>query len=158
LNTGHFSETNKFIMNEALYPKIYFYRRLVQAKIFIDTHFYEPIDLNSIADQAYFSKFHFIRSFKKIYLLTPHQYLLQVRMEKAKTLLQSNISITDTCYACGFESIPSFTTLFKKTTGFTPARYRQLQFDLKTDRQLKPLKYIPACFAEKNGWTENSNF
>src|SRR5450432_4128080 len=137
-------------MNEDLYPKIYFYRRLVQAKLFIDAHFDEPINLNDIADEAYFSKFHFIRSFKKIYLLTPHQYLMGVRLEKAKILLQSSVSISNTCYACGFESIPSFTTLFKKTTGFTPSKYRQLQLELKADRQSKPFKYIPGCFAQKN--------
>ena len=149
---------NGLTMNEELYPNIYFYRRLVQAKLFIDAHFDEPINLDSIADEAYFSKYHFIRSFKKIYSLTPHQYLIRVRIENAKTFLRSDTSITDACYACGFESIPSFTTLFKKTTGFTPSQYRQLQFDLKADRHSRPLKYIPACFAEKNGWTENSNF
>jgi len=145
-------------MNEDLYPKIYFYRRLVQAKLFMDAHFDEPINLDAIADEAYFSKFHFIRIFKKIYQQTPHQYLTRVRLEKAKMLLQSSVQITEACYACGFESISSFTTLFKKTTGFTPSAYRQQQLDLKADRQLKPLKYIPACFAEKRGWTENSNF
>jgi AraC-like DNA-binding protein len=145
-------------MNEDLYPKVYFYRRLVQAKLFIDAHFDEPINLDAIADEAYFSKFHFIRIFKKTYRQTPHQYLVFVRLEKAKMLLQSAIPITEACYACGFESIPSFTTLFKKTTGLTPSEYRQQQLDLKADRQSKPLKYIPACFAGKKGWAENSNF
>src|SRR5258706_4302071 len=111
-------------MSENLYPKIYFYRRLVQAKLFIDAHFDEPINLDAIADEAYFSKFHFISIFKKIYLQTPHQYLVCVRLAKAKMLLLSAIPITDACYACGFESIPSFTTLSIKTTGFTPSAYR----------------------------------
>jgi AraC-like DNA-binding protein len=145
-------------MNAAIYPKVYFYRRLVQAKLFIDAHFDEPINLDAIADEAYFSKFHFLRMFKKTYRQTPHQYLVNVRLEKAKMLLQSAIPITQACYACGFESIPSFTTLFKKTTGFTPSQYRQQQLELKADKQSKPLKYIPACFAEKKGWIENSNF
>jgi AraC-like DNA-binding protein len=144
-------------MDEAHYPKIYLYRRLVQAKIFIDAHFDQAINLNSIADEAYFSKFHFIRSFRKIYQQTPHQYLTQVRLENAKRLLQSAIPVTQACYACGFESVGSFTTLFKKKTGFTPAEYRKQQLNLKADMQSKPLKYIPSCFAEKKGWTENSN-
>jgi AraC-like DNA-binding protein len=145
-------------MHEDIFPKIYFYRRLVQAKLFIDSHFDEPINLDTIADEACFSKFHFIRIFKKIYQQTPHQYLTRVRLEKAKTLLQSHIPVAEACYACGFESISSFTTLFKKNTGLTPADYRRQQLHLKADRQLKPLKYIPACFAEKNGWVQNSNF
>jgi len=37
------------------YPKLYFYRRLVQAKLFIDTHYADKIDLSNIADEAYFS-------------------------------------------------------------------------------------------------------
>ena len=139
-------------MHEARYPKIYFYRRLVQAKFFIDANFAEAINLDAIADEAYFSKYHFIRIFKTIYQQTPHQYLTSVRIEQAKKLLQTNIPVADACYACGFESISSFTTLFKKTTSITPAEYRRQQLDLHADRLVKPLKYIPACFAEKHGW------
>jgi AraC-like DNA-binding protein len=145
-------------MKDELYPKIYFYRRLVQAKLFIDTHYDAPINLDAIAGEAFFSKFHFIRSFKKIYRQTPHQYLSYVRLEKARTLLQTAVPIASVCYACGFESVGSFTTLFKKTTGVTPSEYREQQRRLAADRQLMPLKYIPACFAVKNGWTEKSNF
>ena len=48
------------------FPKIYLYRRVVQAKLFIDGHFDENIELDNIAEEACFSKFHFIRLFKKI--------------------------------------------------------------------------------------------
>ncbi len=73
------------------YPKIYLYRRIVQAKLYIDKHFDEEIDLDNIADEAYFSKFHFIKLFKSIYQKTPHQYLMIVRLEKAKTLLKEGV-------------------------------------------------------------------
>jgi len=66
------------------YPKVYLYRRIVQAKLFIDRHFAEKIDLTNIAEEATFSKFHFIRLFKKVYGKPPHQYLISVRVEKAK--------------------------------------------------------------------------
>ena len=46
------------------YPKLYLYRRIVQAKLFIDSHYAGDIDLEQIADEAYFSKFHFCRLFK----------------------------------------------------------------------------------------------
>src|SRR5947209_5050407 len=123
-----------------IYPEVYLYRRLLQAKVFIDAHFHEAINLDSIADEAYFSKFHFIRIFKKIYRQTPHQYLVQVRIEKAKQLLQSSIPVASACYACGFESIGSFTSLFKKVTGFSPAEYRRQQTELAADRVSAPLK------------------
>ena len=72
------------------YPKIYLYKRIVQAKLFIDNNYAEDIDLDNIADEAYFSKFHFIRLFKNIYGSTPHHYLRQVRIEHAKQLLAKN--------------------------------------------------------------------
>jgi len=146
------------MIQDYTYPEVYLYRRLLQAKLFMDAHFHEPINLDSIADEAYFSKFHFIRIFKKIYRRTPHQYLVHVRMEKAKQLLQSSMPVTSVCYACGFESIGSFTSLFKRITGRTPAEYRKQQLDLIADKKSTPLKYVPACFAVKHGWTQISNF
>ena len=66
------------------YPKIYLVRRVVQAKLFIDEHYAERLDLDNISDEACFSKFHFIRLFRNIYGKTPHQYLTTVRIEKPK--------------------------------------------------------------------------
>ena len=74
-------------MTEHPYPKLYFYKRLVQAKLFIDSHYAEPIDLDNIADEAFFSKFHFIREFKKIYRNTPHQYLIHVQNRKSQRII-----------------------------------------------------------------------
>ena len=140
------------------YPKIYLYRRIVQAKLFIDEQFAGNIDLTNIADEAYFSKFHFIRLFKKIYNKTPHQYLTAVRIEKAKLFLKEDVAVSTVCYSVGFDSISSFTGLFKRIVGITPSAYQQQQAKLKADIARSPLKYIPNCFAESNGWTKNSNF
>ncbi|MEO6489842.1 MAG: AraC family transcriptional regulator [Ferruginibacter sp.] len=140
------------------YPKIYLYRRIVQAKLFIENHFSEHIDLRNISDEAYFSKYHFIRLFRSIYNRTPHQYLTYVRIEHAKKLLKDNKEISDVCYSVGFDSVSSFTGLFKRMAGFTPSNYQQQQAKLKADITRSPLKYVPNCFAENNGWTKNSNF
>jgi AraC-like DNA-binding protein len=136
-----------------LYPKIYLYRRIVQAKLFMDKFYFNHIYLDNIADEAYFSKFHFIRLFKKIYNKTPHQYLMYVRIEKARQLLQSNTTVSEVCFSIGFNSISSFTGLFKKTVGLTPSAYQNIQHQLKLDIARSPLKFIPNCFAAKNGWT-----
>ncbi len=140
------------------YPKIYLYKRIVQAKLFIDTHFNDNIDLTNIADEAYFSKFHFIRLFKTIYGKTPHQYLTEVRIENAKVFLQKGISVTQTCFSVGFDSVSSFTALFRQYTKLSPSAYQQ-QFK-KRQEQIKkvPLQFIPNCFAEQKGWTQKSNF
>ncbi|HMH23001.1 MAG TPA: AraC family transcriptional regulator [Puia sp.] len=134
------------------YPKIYFYRRLVQAKLFIDTHYADKIDLDNIADEAYFSKFHFIRQFKAIYRKTPHQYLIFVRIEKAMELLKTDVPVSDVCYAVGFESLSSFSGLFKRMIGITPSVYIAQHQKMKAQMVKSPLDFVPGCFAEKNGW------
>ncbi len=145
-------------MVEFVYPKVYLYRRIVQAKLYMDQHYMEPIDLNNIADEALFSKFHFIRLFKKSYGKTPHQYLTAVRLEKAKLLLQTGASVIEVCFSIGFESISSFTGLFKTTLGVTPSAYRLQQTRILEEVQAVPLKFVPNCFAEAKGWTKKSNF
>lgn len=136
------------------YPKLYLYRRIVQAKLFIDENYGSNIDLSSISDEACFSKFHFIRLFQSIYNKTPHQYLIFVRIENAKELLKNDSAVSAVCYAVGFESISSFTGLFKRLVGISPAVYKNQEAKRKEDIKLDPLKYIPNCFAENKGWTK----
>jgi AraC-like DNA-binding protein len=124
----------------------------------MDNHFYEPIDLGNIADEAYFSKFHFIRLFKTIYGYTPHQYLIKVRIEKAKELLQENNSVSQACFGVGFCSVSTFAGLFKKITKRSPSVYQQEYKKRLEQINSKPLQFIPGCFARQKGWTENSNF
>jgi len=139
-------------------PKIYLYRRLVQAKLFIDKNYHEAIDLNDIADEACFSKYHFIRQFKNIYGKTPHQYLIKVRVENARLLLKKGIAVADVCYAVGFDSVSSFSALFKKVTSCSPANYQQTQLKRQAAMQQSPLKFIPGCFAQEKEWLQNRNF
>ena len=144
-------------MNGELYPKVYLYRRIVQSKLFIDDNFTKDIDLECIADQAYFSKFHFIRLFKKVYGKTPHQYLSFVRIEKAKQLLKEDISVTQVCFAVGFDSVSSFIGLFKRMVGQTPLAFQSLQHQRKAETSEMPLKFIPNCFAGQDA-SQKSNF
>jgi AraC-like DNA-binding protein len=134
------------------YPRIFLYRRLVQAKLFIDGHYAEKIDLNNIADEVYSSKFHFIRQFKSIYHKTPHQYLIAVRMEKARELLKEGRPVSEVCYAVGFESLGSFSALFKRLHRITPLEYLKQQQAVKEQIRESPFSFIPACFAHKSGW------
>lgn len=140
------------------YPKMYLYKRVVQAKLFIDNHYSDRLDLDNIADEARFSKFHFIRLFKSIYGKTPHHYLTQVRMEKAKEFLSNQMSVADTCTSVGFDSPTSFTALFKKKFGQSPSGFQQQQHQRNTDISLFPLRFVPNCFAEHYGWSKKSNF
>jgi len=138
------------------FPKVYLYRRIVYAKLFIDEHFAENIDLNNIAGEAFFSKYHFIRLFTDVYKKTPHQYLSQTRIDKAMQLLAEGMPATGASYAVGFESASSFTGLFKRITGQTPSAYRLQQQEKVKAMAKTPLNFIPNCFAEKNGWRKVS--
>jgi AraC-like DNA-binding protein len=144
-------------MTEESYPKLYLYRRIVQSKLFIDSHYGENIDVECISDQACFSKFHFIRVFKSIYDKTPHQYLSYVRIEKAKELLKEPVPVTEVCFAVGFDSVSSFIALFKREVGLTPSAYQLQEHNRKVETSTVPLKFIPGCFAERNGSPKNSN-
>lgn len=111
-------------IKEEFYPKDYLCRQVIQAKQYMDDHYAKNIDLQQIASEAFFSVFHFIRNFKKLYGITPHQYLIAVRVRKAKELLNTNSNITEVCYAVGFNSVTSFATLFKKINGVSPSVYQ----------------------------------
>jgi len=128
-------------------PKLDLYRRIVQAKLFIDNNFAEAIDAGEIADEACYSKFHFIRTFKSIYGRTPHQHLTHVRVEKAREMLAQGVSVTETCFAVGFDSLGSFTGLFKRRVGLTPSEYQRQQIERKERIRREPLQFIPGCFA-----------
>jgi AraC-like DNA-binding protein len=134
------------------YPKDYLYKRVVQAKAFIDNNYPDKIDIDNISDEAYFSKFHFIRLFKKIYGKTLHQYLTSVRIEKAILLLKKGKPVSEVCYAVGFESLSAFGSLFKRLVGVTPSAFLESEQQIKIEVLKTPLKFVPVCFAHQLGW------
>lgn len=136
------------------YPRQYLYRRVVRAKLFIDAQFSSAIDLDNIADEACFSKFHFVRLFRSIYGRTPHQYLTDVRVRHAKELLKEGAPVGRTCYSVGFDSISSFTGLFKRRVGITPASFQLAELEKQAEIAERPVKFVPNCFIEKRGWYE----
>ena len=138
------------------YPKQYLYRRIVRAKLFIDENFHDRIDLENIADKACYSKFHFVRVFSEIYGCTPHRYLSGIRVEKAAQMLRCGVEVKAACYAVGFESVGSFTTLFKRRFGVSPARFRAEHRRRTEGLANTPLAYVPGCFAGKSGWSRKA--
>ena len=125
------------------------YKRIVAAKVYIDEHFHEPIDLKKISQKAFLSRFHFHRLFRQVYRITPHQYLRQKKLDKAKVLLSSNKGVAEVCNDVGFESVASFSVLFKKEIGFAPQYYRNLAYKKKMEQAAQPKTAIPNCYYTK---------
>jgi len=124
------------------------YQRIVTAKVYIDENYHEAIDLGLISQQAFLSRFHFHRLFRQVYKKTPHQYLTGKRIDKAKILLADNKPVTEVCNEVGFESIGSFSVLFKKEIGFAPTYYRNMAWLKKQEAKQQPKKFIPHCFID----------
>ncbi|MEL6972558.1 MAG: AraC family transcriptional regulator [Bacteroidota bacterium] len=101
----------------------------VNTKRYLDTHFDQDLKLDLLARLQLTSKYHLIRVFKKYYGITPRQYLISKRIEMAKKRLQAGSSVADTCYSVGFDSINSFSNLFKAKTGVPPSVYQRATFD-----------------------------
>lgn len=125
------------------------YQRIAAAKVFIDENFQEPINLETISQRAFLSRFHFHRIFTQVYRHTPHQYMTRKRLDKARALLANNKPVTEVCNEVGFESIGSFSMLFKKEVGFAPQYYRNMAYKKKMEQLAQPKKAIPHCFIER---------
>lgn len=83
--------------------------------------------LQDLANIANLSPYHFIRIFKNETGKTPYEYLMDIKLEKACNLLRkSNLSITEICFLCGFNSPNHFSTVFKRVLGVSPSQYRRL--------------------------------
>jgi AraC-like DNA-binding protein len=109
-------------LQRALYPHQELTEKIIRTKQYIHRHYAENINLDLLSREAWLSKFHFIRLFRRYYGLTPYAYLKEVRLTRAKELLRSGLPVKDVCHAVGFDSIPSFTRLYKAATGITPKR------------------------------------
>lgn len=100
-------------------------RRLHRVLEYIAANLSRPVSLTEIATIADMSAYHFARLFKVSIGLSPHQYVLNQRIESAKQLLLSGEdSVIDVALACGFNDPSSFSKTFRKATGVTPTQYR----------------------------------
>jgi len=100
-------------------------RRLRRAIEFIHTHFEDHVRLADIARAAFMSAFHFARLFKRVVGMTPHAYLMGVRLEQAARLLRTtDLSMLEISRRVGYASQSHFAKAFKAWTGLTPREYR----------------------------------
>ena len=96
---------------------------------FIRANFDQPLTVEDIASQTHFSVPYFNKLFHSINGSSPYDYLLKVRLEKAKELLlQTELPIHDIAEQTGFNSTSNFLCFFKKHIGFSELKFRKLRF------------------------------
>ncbi|GLX71007.1 hypothetical protein MU1_53550 [Paenibacillus glycanilyticus] len=96
--------------------------------VYLHHHFREPLTLAKVADYAGLSATYFSECFSKQVGLPYQIYLQQLRLQFAKSLLASTeLTITEVCFAAGFNTVPHFERVFKQTYRQTPSGYRKTQ-------------------------------
>lgn len=93
---------------------------------YMEEHMLEEISLDSLAEMFSLSKYYLCHTFKEETGTTIFNYLLLLRISRAKALLCEGKNVTETCDLSGFTNYSNFITAFKKNTGYTPKKYAAL--------------------------------
>jgi AraC-like DNA-binding protein len=93
-----------------------------RAKDFIDAHPERRICLETLAHLSGASKFQFLRAFSRATGLTPHAYIVQARLQRAKRLITAGEALAAVALRCGFADQSHLTRVFARSYGFTPGR------------------------------------
>ncbi|WP_298759459.1 AraC family transcriptional regulator [uncultured Psychroserpens sp.] len=100
---------------------------VIATRNFIDNNYDKDLKLDFLSHIRFTSKYHLLRLFKRYYGQTPRQYLTDKRIEKSKENLKNGMTVTETCFAVGFEGLGSFSKLFKTKTGKSPSVFQKEQ-------------------------------
>ena len=123
-------------------------KRLNAGRDYIADNYHVPFSLSCAAKHSNMSPYHFLRIFKSVYGETPNEFLIRLRVEKAKKMLiTENLSISEVCERVGYISLGSFSSFFLKQVGMAPTLYRRKLWALSTEAFRFPSQSIPACYA-----------
>ena len=99
---------------------------------YINTHYREEINLNSVAKALYFSRNKASEIFKKYSGLSINEYINNLRIKSANHLLKEGCTATEAATACGFSNIRTFNNVYKKLMGITPSQYISSNKELRS--------------------------
>jgi AraC-like DNA-binding protein len=122
------------------------------------------VRVEQAAREAALSPYHFIRLFKATFGETPHQVAIDARLDRAKQLLlAADLSVTEICLEVGFASLGSFSSLFARRVGASPAAYRRRVRAMVQVPGVVPASLIPGCYSLMWSWPQaissaNSNY
>lgn len=102
------------------------YAEIVPAIEFISANYMQEITVQTLAQLCYLSERHFSRLFKRVMGRTPNEYIIQVRIRMASTLMKTTSqTISDIALDVGYQSISTFNRNFRTVKGMTPKEYRK---------------------------------
>lgn len=123
------------------------FRRLCRSRDFLAAGLDQPLRLADAAREACLSPFHYHRLFTHTFGETPHEFLTKRRMERAKYLLaRDQAPVTEVCFAAGYESLGSFSTLFRTMVGYSPSVYRRAIRRIFPVPALAVDRFVPNCY------------
>lgn len=103
---------------------------VARAQHFMEQHFAEQITVSKLSALGHVSPSCFNRRFKKEIGITPIEYLIEIRIERAKTMLRrKNVPVTEIAMRCGFGSNAHFSACFQNRLGISPSEYRDRYSD-----------------------------
>ena len=100
-------------------------RRLRRVLEYMHAHLDEALSLAQLAGAGGLSQSRFVRAFREAMGQPPHRYLVALRIDRARDLLEhTDLSVIEIALRCGFEQPTHFATMFRKITGFSPRAWR----------------------------------
>jgi AraC-like DNA-binding protein len=128
------------------------FRRLLRSRDWMAAAYNEPVTLALAASAACLSPYHYQRLFTRVFGETPHDFLTRRRIDRARELLaQENDAITEICLEVGYQSLGSFSMLFRKQVGLSPSEFRRGLRKIFPALTFPPSRLVPGCFLVRYG-------
>ena len=128
------------------------FRRLCRSRDYLAAGLDQPLRLADAAREACLSPYHYHRLFARTFGETPHEFLTRLRIDRAKQLLvHDELPVTDVCFAVGYGSLGSFSSLFRNMVGYSPSEFQRGLRKIFAVPKLTPYRFIPNCFLMRHG-------
>lgn len=101
--------------------------KIAKAMTYISEHYAEDISNDDIAESIHVHPRHLTRLFKEEFNKTPHQCLVEYRINMAINMLREGQQINEVCYKCGFKDVVTFRLAFKRMNYLLPSKYKPIQ-------------------------------
>ncbi len=128
------------------------FARLCRSRDFLAASLDQPVRLADAAGEACLSPFHYHRMFARAFGETPHDFVQRLRLDRARQLLASHhMPVTEVCLAVGYESLGSFSMLFRSRVGCSPVEYRRSIRRIFPVPEMAIYRFVPSCYLVTHG-------